>query len=102
MSLMNGVFCTYLDQCFIVFLDEILIYSKTMEEHEVNSCQILQCLRDHQLYDNLSKCGFFLLEVKDLGHIIIGDGIVVDLEKIHAIMDWPVPTNVSEVLVSWD
>ena len=94
---MNGVFHTYLDQCVIVFLDDILIYTKTEEEHEVHSRQVLQCLRDHQLYGKLSKCGFFESKVKYLGHIVIGDGIVVDLEKIHAIMDWLAPTNVSKV-----
>ena len=97
MSLMNGVFRTYLDQCVIVFLDDILIYSKTEEEHEVHLRQVLQCLRDHQLYGNLSKCGFFQSEVKYLGHIITGDGIIVDVEKIRAIMDCPAPTNVSKV-----
>lgn len=97
MSLMNGVFCSYLGQCVIIFLDDILINLKTVEEHEVHLHQVLQCLRDHQLYGNLSKCGFFQSEVKYLGHIIIVDGIVVDPEKIHAIMDWSVPTNVSEI-----
>ena len=87
MSLMNGVFCTYLDQCVIVFHDDILIYSKTVEEHEVHLCQVLQCLIDHQLYGNLSKYGFFQSKVKYLGHIITGDGIAVDPEKIHTIMD---------------
>lgn len=100
MNLMNGVFHTYLDQYVIIFLDDILIYSKTMEDHEVYLCQVLQCLRDHQLYENLSKRVFFQLEVKYLGHIITNDGIVVDLEKIHAIMDWLVPTNVSKVFSS--
>ena len=97
MILMNGVFHTYLNQCIIVFLDDILIYLKIVEEHEVHLHQVLQCLRNHQLYGNLGKCGFFQSEVKYLGHIITGDGIVVDMEKIHAIMDWPIPTNVSKV-----
>ena len=82
MSLMNRVFFTYLDRCVIVFLDDILIYLKTIEEHEVHLCQVLQCLRDHQLYGNLGKCGFFQFEVKYFGHIITGDGIVMDPEKI--------------------
>ena len=61
-----------------IFLDDILIYSKTMEEKEVRLHQVLQCLRDHQLYGNLSKCGFFQSKVKYLGHIITSDGITVD------------------------
>ena len=82
MSLMNGVFHMHLNQCVIVFLDDILIYSNIVEEHEVHLCQVLQCLRDHQLYVNLGKCGFFQSEVKYLGHIIIGDGIAMDPKKI--------------------
>ena len=97
MSLMNGVFCRYLNCCVIVFLDDILIYLKTVEEHEVHLRQVLQCLRDHWLYGNLGKCGFFQFEVKYLGHIIIGDGIAVDTQKIQAIMDWLVSTIAPKV-----
>ena len=96
---MNGVFRTYLDRCVIVFLDNILIYFKTIEEHEVHLCQVLQCLWDHRLYGNLGKCGFFQSKVKYLGHIITGDGIAVDLEKMLAIMDWSAPTNILEVCI---
>lgn len=59
MSLMNGVFRTYLDHFVLVFLDDILIYSRSMEEHEGHLRQVLQCLREDQLFVNLVKCDFF-------------------------------------------
>ena len=86
-SLMYVVFFTHPNHCVIVFLYDISIYLKNLEEYEVHFHLVLQCLRDHKLYGNLSKCGFFQLEVKYLGHIIIGDRIIVDPKKIYAIMD---------------
>ena len=59
MSLMNGVFRKYLDKFVPVFIDDILIYSRTMEEHDEHLCLVLQCLREHKLYGNLSKCSFY-------------------------------------------
>jgi hypothetical protein len=97
MSLMNGVFRTFLDKFVIIFLDDILVYSKTVEEHEKHLRQVLQCLRENQLFANLEKCEFFQTEVKYLGHVISGEGIAVDPAKIQAIVEWPTPTNVSEV-----
>lgn len=99
MSLMNGVFCTFLNQFVIVFFDDILIYSQNEKEHEEHLRKVLQYLRDNQLYSSLSKCAFFRLEVKYLGHVISGDGILVDPSKIRAIMDWSVPTNMTEVKI---
>lgn len=97
MSLMNGVFRTYLDHFIIIFLDDILIYSRTMEEHEGHLRQVMQCLRENQLYANLAKCDFFQSEVNYLGHVVLGEGISVDPSKIQVIVDWPAPTNISEV-----
>jgi hypothetical protein len=59
MSLKNGVFCEYLDKFVQVFIDNILIYSQTMEEHDDHLCLVLQCLREHKLYGKLSKCSFY-------------------------------------------
>ena len=70
-----------------VFLDDILIYSKNEKEHENHLRVVLTCLRENQLYGKLSKCSFFQKEVHYLGHIILGEGILVDLEKVKAIMD---------------
>ena len=97
MNLMNGVFRKYLDQFVQVFLDDILIYSKNEKEHEKHLRVVLTCLRENQLYGKLSKCSFFQKKVHYLGHIISGEGISVDPEKVKAIMDWPVPKNAHEV-----
>jgi hypothetical protein len=94
---MNGVFREYLDKFVIVFLDDILIYSKTEEEHEKHLRMVLQVLREHKLYAKLSKCIFYQKKIHYLGHIISADGITVDPEKIEAIRGWPVPRNVTEV-----
>ena len=97
MSLMNSVFRKYLDQFVQVFLDDILIYSKNEQEHEEHLRIVLSCLREHQLYGKLSKCSFYQKEIHYLGHIISGEGISVDPEKVKAIMDWPMPKNAHEV-----
>jgi hypothetical protein len=82
---MNGIFRNYLDKFFIVFLDDILIYFNSKEEHEHHLRLVLQVLRDHQLYANLSRCYFYQKKIHYLGHIISKQGIVVDIEKIEAI-----------------
>jgi hypothetical protein len=97
MSLMNGVFHEYLDKFVQVFIDDILIYSRTMEEHDEHLRLVLQCLREHNLYGKLSKCSFYQSRIHYLGHVISGEGIAVDPAKVEAIMEWPAPTNVTEV-----
>jgi hypothetical protein len=97
MSLMNGVFCEYLDKFVQVFIDDILIYSRTTEEHDEHLRLVLQCLREHKLYGKLSKCSFYQSRIHYLGHVISGEGIVVDPAKVEAIMEWPAPMNVTEV-----
>jgi hypothetical protein len=97
MSLMNGVFREYLDKFVQVFIDDILIYSRTTEEHDEHLRLVLQCLREHKLYGKLSKCSFYQSRIHYLGHVISGEGIVVDPAKVEAIMEWPAPTNVMEV-----
>ena len=82
MSLMNWVFYTFLDKFVVVFLDGILIYSGDEKEHKEHLRQVLQRLRENQLFGNLSKCAFFRREVHYLGHVISGDGILVDPSKI--------------------
>jgi hypothetical protein len=97
MNLMNKVFMDGLDKYVVVFIDDILIYSKSREEHEQHLRIVLERLRNHKLYAKLSKCEFWLEEVAFLGHIINAKGVAVDLEKVRAIMDWQRPTNVSEI-----
>jgi hypothetical protein len=87
----------YLDKFFIVFLNDILVYSKIEEEHEKHLRMVLQVLREHQLYAKLSKCSFYQRQIHYLGHIISEEGIVVDPEKVEAIREWPAPRNVEEV-----
>jgi hypothetical protein len=97
MCLMNGVFRDYLEKFVIVFLDEIMVYSKLEEEHEKHLRMVLQVLREHQLYAKLRKCSFYQEQIHYLGHIISKDGIVVEPENIEAIRGWSAPNNVIEV-----
>ncbi|KAL4291663.1 hypothetical protein GQ457_14G020350 [Hibiscus cannabinus] len=97
MDMMNRVFQPYLDQFVVVFIDDILVYSRSEDEHEEHLRIVLQTLRENQLYAKFSKCEFWLNEVVFLGHIVSAEGIRVDPKKIEAIMDWKQPKNVSEV-----
>jgi hypothetical protein len=94
MCLMNGVFRDCLDKFVIVFLDDILVYSKIEEEHEQHLRMVLRVLREHQLYAKLSKCSFYQRKIHYLGHIISEEGVVVDPEKVQAIQEWPTLRNV--------
>jgi hypothetical protein len=78
MYLMNSVFMSELDKFIVIFIDDILIYSKTEEDHANHICVVLQRLRDHRLYAKFSKCEFWLESVKFLGHTISSEGISVD------------------------
>jgi hypothetical protein len=91
MYLMNKVFMEYLDKFIVVFIDDILVYSKNEEEHIEHLHMILQKLRGHQLYVKLSKCELWLKQVSFLGHIISGGGISVDPSKIQDVLSWEAP-----------
>eukprot|EP00253_Pinus_taeda_P015686 PITA_15686 len=97
MCLMNGVFHKFLDKFVLIFIDDILIYSRSREEHEEHLRVVLQTLREHQLYAKFSKCDFFKEEIQYLGHVISKEGIAVDPEKIRTIMEWPVPKDVADI-----
>ena len=97
MDLMHKVFQSYLDQFVVVFVDDILIYFKSEEEHEDNLRVVLQVLRDHQLYAKFRKCEFWLAEVKFLGHVVSASGVSVDPEKVKAVMSWERPKSVFEI-----
>ncbi|MFG1569958.1 reverse transcriptase family protein, partial [Staphylococcus aureus] len=97
MNLMNKVFHPYLDQFVVVFIDDILIYSKSPEEHEEHLRIVLETLRKEKLYGKLSKCEFFLDQVEFLGHVVTRDGIAVDPKKIEAVKSWAPPKSVAEV-----
>ncbi|XP_074314308.1 putative mitochondrial protein AtMg00860 [Silene latifolia] len=97
MDLMNRVFSLYLDTFVVVFIDDILVYSKTKEEHEEHLRIVLQTLREHQLYAKLSKCEFWLEKVAFLGHIMSKEGVAVNPTKIEAVSRWVAPKNVEEI-----
>ncbi|KAL0313439.1 UNVERIFIED_CONTAM: Transposon Tf2-12 polyprotein [Sesamum radiatum] len=97
MALMNRTFHKYLDQFVIVFIDDILVYSRSMEEHEQHLRIVLQILKEKELYAKLSKCEFWINQVVFLGHVISGDGVMPDPAKVKAIMEWRVPKNATEV-----
>jgi hypothetical protein len=95
--LMNSVFMPKLDKFVVVFIDEILIYSKNKEEHAQHLWIVLSCLRDHQLYAKFSKCMFWLGEIQFLGHVLSAKGIAVDSSKVKDILEWKYPTLVHQV-----
>ena len=97
MDLMNRVFRPFLDRFVIVFIDDILVYSTSEEEHALHLRLVLQTLREHQLYAKFSKCEFWLDQVAFLDHVVSGDGIQVDPNKIKAMTEWPRLTTVTEV-----
>jgi hypothetical protein len=97
MYLMNSIFMPELDKFVMIFINDILIYSSHMEEHEEHLRIILQQLRDHQLYSKFSKCEFWIKEVSFLGHVVSPEGIVVDPDKVKEVLEWKPPTMVSEV-----
>ena len=97
MNLMNKIFHDCLDKFVLVFIDDILIYSKNEEEHQRHLEIILKRLREHTLYIKLSKCVFYQKEIQYLGHTISAQGIAVDPSKIKEIKEWPMPRNVSKV-----
>ena len=97
MDLMNRIFKKYLDKFVIVFIDDILIYSKSMEEHAEHLRVILEILRKEKLYAKFSKCEFWLKEVQFLGHVVSSEGIKVDPAKIEAVVNWERPKTPTEV-----
>ncbi|KAJ4974329.1 hypothetical protein NE237_007503 [Protea cynaroides] len=94
---MNRVFHDMLDTSVIVFIDDILVYSKDKETHVKNLNAALQRLRKEKLYAKFSKCEFWLSEVAFLGHVVSAEGIKVDPSKIEAIVKWEAPKSVSEI-----
>ncbi|GJT00092.1 putative reverse transcriptase domain-containing protein [Tanacetum coccineum] len=97
MDLMNRVCKPYLDKFVIVFIDDVLIYSKSREEHEEHLKIILGLLKEEKLYAKFSKCDFWLDSVQFLGHVINREGVHVDPSKIEAIKNWSTPSTPTEV-----
>ena len=97
MCLMNNILSKYLDKFVIVFIDDILIYSKNEQEHQNHLRIVLHILREHQLYAKFSKCEFYQGRIQYLGHVISEEGISVDPDKIKAITEWPIPRDVFDI-----
>jgi hypothetical protein len=97
MYLMNNVFMEYLDKFVVVFIDDILVYSRSEEEHEEHIRLALQRLREHRLYAKLNKCEFWMKQVVFLGHVITKGGISVDPSKVQDVLSWYAPTSVGDI-----
>jgi hypothetical protein len=94
---MNSVFMPELDKFVVVFIDDILIYSKNEEKHAQHLWIILTRLKEHQLYAKFSKCAFWLEEIQFLGYVLSANGIAVDPSKVKDILEWKPPTTVHQV-----
>ncbi|WVZ94213.1 LOW QUALITY PROTEIN: hypothetical protein U9M48_040134 [Paspalum notatum var. saurae] len=97
MYIMNSVFMNELDKFVVVFIDDILIYSKSEEEHKEHLRTVLARLREHKLYAKFSKCAFWLKEVSFLGHILYEKGVAVDPSKVNDVLNWKQPETVTEI-----
>ena len=97
MRLMNEVLKRFLGKFFIIYLDDILIFKKTKEEHLEHIRKVLQRLKEEKLLINLKKCSFMQEEIVYLGFLISANGLKMDPEKVKAILEWPTPENVVEV-----
>ena len=96
-ALVQDVLRPLLDRCVIVYIDDILIYSHNEQEHAEHLQQVLQLLRQHQLFGKISKCEFFKKSVEYLGHIISSNGISTDPKKVEAVKNWPQPKNLKDL-----
>ena len=94
---MNRFFKPFLDMFVVVFIDDILVYSRSKEDHEGHLRIVLQVLRDERLYAKFSKCEFWLREVAFFGHVVSGDGIKVYSKKTEAVKNWPRPLSSTDI-----
>jgi hypothetical protein len=97
MYLMNKVFMEYLDKFVVVFIHDILIFSKLVEKYEEHLTLVLEKLRSNQVYAKFSKCEFWLTEVAFLGHVISVGGVLVDPSKVKDVLNWMPPITTSEI-----
>jgi hypothetical protein len=97
MYLMNKVFMEYLDKFVVVFIDDILVYPRSEEEHEEHLRLALQKLQENRLYAKLSECKFWMKQVAFLGHVISKGGIFVDPCKVKDVLSWNAPTSVGDI-----
>ena len=98
-TLMDIIFWPYLDKFILIYLDDILIYRRTKEEHSNHLNIVLDILKKHSLFAKLSKCDFMKYNAEYLRHIIRGDGIQLNPKKIEAVKDWEAPQNMKQVQI---
>lgn len=96
-SVMNTIFAALLRRGVLVFMDDILIYSKTLEEHTALLAQVFEIIRQHQFFVKLSKCSFAQSQIEYLGHCISAASVTTEPSKIKAVQQWPVPKNLKEL-----
>ena len=94
---MNQIFHDILDVSVIAYIDDLLIFSNSEDEHAEHVREVLRRLREHQLYAKLSKCSFHVPAVEFLGFVVSGSGISMAEDKVKAIKDWPVPRCVKDI-----
>ncbi len=97
-TLMNDIFRKWLDDFVVVYIDDILIYSSSLEEHAEHLRKVFQRLRENKLYVKFEKCEFGVMEVDFLGHRITQEGLMMDDHKIKAILDWEPPKSVPALI----
>ena len=95
--MMNFIFNAYTNDFVLVYLDDILVFSKNKEDHAKHLRLVLDKLREHKFYAKFSKCEFWLKEVGFLGHVISGEGIAMDPAKVDTVTSWESPTTVGEI-----
>ena len=96
-GVMNLIFDKLLRHGILVFMDDILVYTTTLEEHELLLRKVMEILQDNKLYIKRSKCLFAQPRLEYLGHVISGEGVATDPEKITAVKQWPTPANLKEL-----
>ena len=96
-AVMNTIFSSLLRKCVLVFMDDILIYSKSLDEHKQHLTAVLDILREHKLLIKPSKCSFVTQQLEYLGHIIGAEGVHTDPSKIEVVQQWVPPTNVEQL-----
>jgi hypothetical protein len=94
---MNSIFAPHLQQFILVFFDDILVYSKHINQHQQHLTTVLQLLRVHQLKAKISKCTFATPSIAYLGHVLSGNGVATDPNKIKEIVNWEAPTTVKQL-----
>jgi len=97
MDMMNCVFREFIDQCVVVFIDDILIYTRSREEHEKHLRTILKILRENKFYAKFKRYKLWLEEVKLLGHVVFKDGTLVDPSKVEVVVNWARPLTIHEI-----